>query len=111
MWLLLLLSCVRPVPDLGARAIGLDARLSSLPYPYDTHVLPLVRQGHDVELVYMDEQPAEPNGRTVVLLHGKNFSGAYWAPMMQALLVAGFRVVVPDQIGFGKSSKPVDVQY
>jgi len=44
-------------------------------------------------------------------LHGKNFSGAYWQDTMTALLAEGYRVVAPDQIGFGKSSKPAHFQY
>jgi pimeloyl-ACP methyl ester carboxylesterase len=42
----------------------------------------------------------------VVLLHGRNFPSSYWAPVIKTLSEAGYRVVVPDQIGFGKSSKP-----
>jgi pimeloyl-ACP methyl ester carboxylesterase len=42
----------------------------------------------------------------VVLLHGRNFPSSYWAPVIKTLTDAGYRVVVPDQIGFGKSSKP-----
>jgi pimeloyl-ACP methyl ester carboxylesterase len=42
----------------------------------------------------------------VVLLHGRNFPASYWAPVIKVLTGAGYRVVVPDQIGFGKSSKP-----
>jgi proline iminopeptidase len=38
-------------------------------------------------------------------LHGRNFPSSYWAPVIKTLADAGFRVVVPDQIGFGKSSK------
>ncbi len=45
-----------------------------------------------------------------MLLHGKNFFGAYWKETIAALSDAGFRVIVPDQIGFGKSSKP-DLHY
>jgi len=40
------------------------------------------------------------------LLHGRNFPSSYWAPVIRTLVDAGYRVVVPDQIGFGKSSKP-----
>jgi pimeloyl-ACP methyl ester carboxylesterase len=42
----------------------------------------------------------------VVLLHGRNFPASYWEPTIKALIEAGYRVVAPDQIGFGKSSKP-----
>lgn len=47
----------------------------------------------------------------MLLLHGKNFSGAYWEATAHALVAAGFRVVMPDQIGFVKSSKPTAYQY
>jgi pimeloyl-ACP methyl ester carboxylesterase len=56
-------------------------------------------------MAYMDVAPtAAANGQTVLLLHGKNFSGEYWESTARFLAAAGFRVVVPDQIGFGKSS-------
>jgi pimeloyl-ACP methyl ester carboxylesterase len=58
-------------------------------------------------MAYMDVSPTgAANGRTVLLLHGKNFFGAYWEATIAALRAAGYRVVVPDQLGFGKSSKP-----
>ena len=58
-------------------------------------------------MAYMDVAPTQnANGRTVVLFHGKNFGGYYWANVIKALTGRGFRVVVPDQVGFGKSSKP-----
>jgi len=44
------------------------------------------------------------------LFHGKNFSSDYWAPTIKGLTTSGYRVIAPDQIGFGKSSKP-DVAY
>jgi pimeloyl-ACP methyl ester carboxylesterase len=46
-----------------------------------------------------------------MLLHGKNFSGAYWRETIAALVREGYRVIVPDQIGFGKSSKPRRFQF
>lgn len=70
------------------------------------HQLPLVNDGEQLSMAYMDVAPAQPNGRTVVLLHGRNFPSSYWAPVIRMLNDAGYRVVVPDQIGFGKSSKP-----
>ena len=59
----------------------------------------------------MDVQPTKPNGKTVVLLHGKNFCGAYWDSTAADLSNNGYRVIIPDQIGFGKSSKPACFQY
>jgi pimeloyl-ACP methyl ester carboxylesterase len=40
-----------------------------------------------------------------------NFAGFYWAGPIEALRNAGFRVVVTDQIGFGRSSKPISPTY
>ena len=77
-------------------------------YPYTVSYLPLVLYGQDVRMAYMDVPPAgQPNGRTVVLFHGMNFGGFYFAGPIEVLRKEGFRVVVPDQIGFGRSSKPV----
>ncbi len=57
------------------------------------------------------EPQGAPNGKSVVLLHGKNFNGAYWETTAKSLAGRGFRVIIPDQIGFGKSSKPTDYSY
>ena len=77
-------------------------------YPYPVQYLPLTVYGQDVRMAYMDVAPeGQPNGRTVVLFHGMNFGGFYFAGPIEALRGAGFRVVVPDQIGFGRSSKPI----
>jgi pimeloyl-ACP methyl ester carboxylesterase len=79
-----------------------------VPYPYPVSYLPFVSYGQDVRMAFMDVPPAgSPNGRTVVLLHGMNFAGFYWAGPIETLRNAGFRVVVTDQIGFGRSSKPI----
>ena len=83
---------------------GID--LEGFPYPYPVNLLPLVNDGEQLRMAYMDVAPQQPNGRTVVLLHGRNFPSSYWAPVITMLTAAGYRVVVPDQIGFGKSSKP-----
>ena len=79
-----------------------------IPYPYEVAYMPLKLYGQEIRLAYMDV-PAEgtPNGRTVMLFHGMNFAGFYWGGPIDALRKAGFRVVVPDQIGFGRSSKAV----
>jgi pimeloyl-ACP methyl ester carboxylesterase len=80
--------------------------LEGYPYPFPVNMLPLVNDGEELRMAYMDVAPAQANGRAVVLLHGRNFPASYWAPVIKVLTEAGYRVVVPDQIGFGKSSKP-----
>ncbi|MFT3684480.1 MAG: alpha/beta hydrolase [Phycisphaerales bacterium] len=95
-----------PTEPLGPSLEGYD-----YPFPVKTHTVAV--QGQALSMAYMDVPPAEGkgSGRIVVLLHGKNFFGAYWERTAKDLSAAGYRVVIPDQIGFGKSSKPEDVQY
>jgi len=89
----------------------LNATLDGYAYPFPVKYLPLKLEGQTPRMAYMDVPAASPaNGRTVVLLHGKNFFGAYWRETIKALTAAGFRVVVPDQVGFGKSDK-ADIHY
>jgi pimeloyl-ACP methyl ester carboxylesterase len=90
-----------------ARAEAMGIALEGFPYPYPVHFMPLTLQAEDLRLAYMDVAPVgSSNGRTVVLLHGRNFPSSYWEPTIKALTEAGYRVIAPDQIGFGKSSKP-----
>lgn len=92
-----------PPDDWGPIAITME----SVPYPEPVHLLDLTLFDEDVRLAYMDVEPSgTPNGRTVVLMHGFNFFGEYFDHQIDALTEAGFRVVVPDRIGFGRSSKP-----
>lgn len=54
----------------------------------------------------MDVAPTgAANGKTTLLLHGRNFSASYWKAAIRALSAAGYRVAVPDQINFSKSPK------
>ncbi|RYE34721.1 MAG: alpha/beta hydrolase [Sphingobacteriaceae bacterium] len=85
----------------------LSITLENVSYPFPTKLLPLNIDGQDVKMAYMDVKPtANANGRSVLLLHGKNFGGYYFTSIINALTAKGFRVIVPDQIGFGRSSKP-----
>lgn len=84
--------------------------LPAIDYPYPVHYIHLHNQQQAVSMAYMDVPATHPNGQSVLLLHGKNFNGYYWKQTIAFLTEAGYRVVVPDQIGFGKSSKP-DLHY
>jgi len=76
-----------------------------IPYPYPVSHLAFKSYDQEVRMAYMDVPPVgQPNGRTVVLLHGMNFAGFYWAGPIDVLRKEGFRVVVTDQIGFGQST-------
>ena len=95
----------------GAYTEPLGTSLEGWPYPGPLHFLALTMQGQQVRMAYMDFQPTGPsNGRSIMLLHGKNFDSSYWAGPIGWLRQSGFRVVVPDQIGFNKSAKP-DLDY
>jgi pimeloyl-ACP methyl ester carboxylesterase len=98
------LACAQAAESAPREPYGIG--LEGFAYPYPVSLLPVVNDGEQLRMAYMDVAPAQPNGRAVVLLHGRNFPSSYWAPVIKTLGDAGYRVVVPDQIGFGKSSKP-----
>jgi pimeloyl-ACP methyl ester carboxylesterase len=84
----------------------LSITLESIKYAYSIKYFNIQTEGQDLKMAFMDVAPTTTaNGRTVVLFHGKNFGGYYWTNVIKALTAGGFRVIVPDQIGFGKSSK------
>lgn len=87
------------------------ARLEGFDYPHPVRTFAIASQAQSLEMAYLDVAPAAPNGRTVVLLHGKNFCAATWESAITALTEAGYRVIAPDQIGFCKSAKPQRYQY
>ncbi|MCW2120401.1 alpha/beta fold hydrolase [Flavobacterium sp. 7A] len=89
----------------------LDLNLTNYDYPFPIHFVTLNVQEQELKMEFMDVKPDHYNGKNILLLHGKNFNGAYWKTTILALTKKGFRVIVPDQIGFGKSSKPDNFQY
>ena len=110
--LLLALALAAPAfADDMPKVQALGARLEHVDYPYPVTMFPVRNQGQSLQMAYMDLKPAHANGRTAVLLHGKNFCGPYWAATAEHLRDRGYRVVIPDQIGFCKSSKPHTFQY
>jgi len=50
------------------------------------------------------------NGPAVLLLHGFPDSNALWRNLIPSLIGAGYRVVAPDQRGFGESGAPAGIQ-
>lgn len=68
-------------------------------------------QQQPLTMAYVYEKASSQPGKTVILLHGKNFSGQYWKKTIKALLDKGYDVLAPDQIGFGKSSMPQQYQF
>lgn len=105
--LIILGSCVHAQSGLRP----LDTELRNYEYPFKVDFIEIGSQKQVLFMAYMDIKPAKSNGKNIMLLHGKNFNGAYWKTTIDALTDVGYRVIVPDQIGFGKSSKPKDYQY
>jgi pimeloyl-ACP methyl ester carboxylesterase len=58
---------------------------------------------------YVDEGPR--SGQTVLLLHGQPAWSYLYRRMIGPIAAAGFRVIAPDLIGFGRSDKPIDLRF
>ena len=87
-------------------------QLEGFEYPHPLKRFDVTSQKQDLSMGFMDVEPTgQANGRTAVLLHGKNFCGATWESTIQALTGAGYRVIAPDQIGFCSSTKPIGYQF
>jgi Predicted hydrolases or acyltransferases (alpha/beta hydrolase superfamily) len=79
-------------------------------YPYPIQTVLIKLENKPVKMAFMDIHPDSPARKTVVLLHGKNFNGYYWKDVMTSLVKNNYRVIVPDQPGWGRSDKP-DLHY
>lgn len=90
--------------------LSFDAELSQFAYPFEVYSYALESQNQSLSMRYMDVG-SHQSKKVIVLLHGKNFSGYYWERIVEDLIKTGYRVIIPDQIGFGKSSKPNYYQY
>lgn len=85
-----------------------DDRFVDLPdYPYAPHYVE-IPDGDDgtLRVHYLDEGPGESD--PVLLLHGEPSWSYLYRHMIPPLVEAGHRVVVPDQVGFGRSDKPTE---
>ncbi len=95
-----------------AQTVPLGADLERFAYPFPVRSFDVPWGAERLRMAYLDVAPtARANGRTVVLLHGKNFCAATWESSIRTLVGAGYRVIAPDQIGLCKSSKPAGFQY
>ncbi|WP_128594795.1 alpha/beta fold hydrolase [Paraburkholderia kirstenboschensis] len=100
-----------PAQPVGNDGPAYGPELEGFNYPAPVEQYEFTSQGVALHMAYMDVKPAHANGRTAVLLHGKNFCAATWGTTIHRLSDAGYRVIAPDQIGFCKSSKPEHYQY
>jgi haloalkane dehalogenase len=83
-----------------------DSRFENLPdFPYEPRYVDVQGpEGPPIRMHYVDVGPTD--GPTIVLLHGEPTWAYLYHSMIPPLADAGFRVLVPDLIGFGRSDKP-----
>jgi len=83
-----------------------DERFENLTgYPFAPHYLQLDdTEGGTLRIHYLDEGPAD--GNVVLLMHGQPVWSYLYRHMIPPLVEAGFRVIAPDLVGFGRSDKP-----
>lgn len=83
-----------------------DERFSTItdfPYP-PTYVLVTTADGTALRMHYVDVGPED--GELILCLHGQPTWSYLYRHMIPLLTAAGFRVITPDLIGFGRSGKP-----
>ena len=83
-----------------------DERFANLAgYSFQPHYLQVDdTEGGELRIHYLDEGPAD--GDVVLLMHGQPVWSYPYRFMIPSLVEAGFRVIAPDLVGFGRSDKP-----
>jgi haloalkane dehalogenase len=81
-----------------------DELLDGLPdYPFAPHY----RQVDGLRIAHVDEGDGPP----VVFFHGEPTWSFLWRKVIPPVRDAGFRCIAADQPGFGRSDKPIDVDW
>lgn len=104
---ILLTSCTKNKPFL-------DKRLKTYRYPYKTKIYNYLSQSQKVSMDYLikeDKKKSYPPRKTVIFVHDINTVGAQWENLAELFYNAGYRVLIPDLIGMGRSLKPEGYQY
>ena len=82
-----------------------DERFKNLKdYPFKANYITI----EDTRIHYLDEGPK--NGEIIYLLHGEPAWSYLFRKMIPVLVDAGYRVIAPDMVGFGKSDKYISVE-
>ncbi|KAH8660071.1 Alpha/Beta hydrolase protein [Xylariales sp. PMI_506] len=87
---------------------------SNFTYPWPVKLFNFYNQHQNLSMAFMDVPAADDaseSNKTAVLLHGGNFCSVTWSDTARNLSAAGYRVILPDDIGFCKSSKPQGYSY
>lgn len=83
-----------------------DERFRNLPdFPFAPHYLDRLAGYEGLRLHYLDEGPKAAR-RTFFCLHGQPTWAYLYRKMIPVLAAAGYRAIVPDLFGFGRSDKP-----
>ena len=72
-------------------------------YPFSPNYLTI----GDTRIHYLDEGPKD--GKIIYLLHGEPAWSYLFRKMIPTLTAAGYRVIAPDMVGFGKSDKYISI--
>jgi len=91
-------------------ALCVATHAQQVEYPYPQQKFSFHIEGRETFMSYMDVHPASETGKVIILFHGKNFNGYYFKDVIPSLLKKGYRVIVPDLPGWGRSAKP-DLHY
>jgi pimeloyl-ACP methyl ester carboxylesterase len=103
----IMLSRTTLIAIIGLLACGICAAAEAPAPLYPVKFFDFIAEEQPVRIAYRDvPATGKANGETVLLFHGEDFSGSYWEKTAQTLAADGFHVVVPDQLGFGASSRP-----
>lgn len=88
-----------------------DDRFANLPdFPFLPNYAEIANgDGGTLRVHYLDEGADGDSGETVLLLHGEPSWSYLYRHMIPPIVAAGHRVVVPDQVGFGRSDKPTEM--
>jgi haloalkane dehalogenase len=81
-----------------------EERLEGLPdFPFESHY----RSLDGLRLAHLDEGDGPP----VIFFHGEPTWSFLWRHVLGPVRDAGYRCIVPDLPGFGRSDKPVDLSW
>ena len=81
-----------------------DERFDGLPdFPFEPHY----REVDGMRLSHLDEGDGPP----VVFFHGEPTWSYLWRKVIPSVRDAGYRCIAPDYAGFGRSDKPIDLDW
>jgi haloalkane dehalogenase len=83
-----------------------EARFADIEdFPFETHYIDI----DGLRMAYVDEGTGKAG--TFLLLHGEPVWSYMYRGAIPGLAAAGYRVIAPDNIGFGRSDKVIDVEW